>query len=108
MIYIACEDMDFVWKEYQVTLFEEMWARGMPLTEIAKKLRRSVDEVFVLALDRARAGAIQKRKGGIFGHAIEERMMESETNHPSRADGCCENDRTREMGEIQGAEISGL
>lgn len=71
MIYIACEDMDFVWKEYQVALFEEMWVRGMPLTEIAKKLRRSVDEVFVLALDRARAGAIQKRKGGIFGHSIE-------------------------------------
>ena len=71
MIYIACEDMDFVWKKHQVVLFEEMWNRGMPLKDIAKMLRRSVDEVFVLALDRARAGAIQKRKGGIFGHAIE-------------------------------------
>ena len=69
MMYIACEDMNFAWKEHQVVLFEEMWARGVPLTEIAKKLRRSVDETFLLALDRARAGAIQKREGGIYGSA---------------------------------------
>ena len=69
MMYIVCEDMNFAWKEHQVVLFEEMWARGMPLTEIAKKLRRSVDETFLLAMDRARAGAIQKREGGIYGSA---------------------------------------
>lgn len=69
MMYIVCEDMNFAWKEHQVVLFEEMWARGMPLTEIAKKLRRSVDETFLLAMDRARAGAIKKREGGIYGSA---------------------------------------
>lgn len=68
-LYIACEDMDFAWKEHQVVLFEEMWARGVPLAEIAKKLRRSVDETLLLALDRARAGTIQKREGGIYGGA---------------------------------------
>ena len=69
MMYIVCEDMNFAWKEHQVVLFEEMWARGMPLTEIAKKLRRSVDETFLLAMDRARTGAIKKREGGIYGSA---------------------------------------
>jgi hypothetical protein len=68
-MYIACEDMDFVWKEHQVVLFEEMWNRGMHIKDIAKMLRRPVDEVFILALDRARAGAIAKREGGIFGHS---------------------------------------
>ena len=66
-VHIACEDMDFVWKDHQVVLFEEMWNRGMHIKDIAKLLRREVDEVFVLALDRARAGAIKKREGGIFG-----------------------------------------
>ena len=66
-VHIACEDMDFAWKEHQVVLFEEMWRRGVPIADIAKLLRREVDEVFVLALDRARAGAIRKREGGIFG-----------------------------------------
>jgi hypothetical protein len=67
VIYIACEDMDFLWKEHEVVMFEEMWVRGVPITEMAKIFRRSTDEVFLLALDRARAGAIQKRRGGIFG-----------------------------------------
>ncbi len=64
-LYIACEDMDFVWSEREVLRFDKLWNDGMGLMEIAKKLRRDPDEIVVLVLDRARQGFIKRRPSGI-------------------------------------------
>lgn len=65
--YIACEDMDFLWDEWDIYRVDEMWMDGFPITSIAEEMDRDPDEVLVLIIDRARKGQITARKGGILG-----------------------------------------
>lgn len=67
MVYIACEDIDFIWREQDVDEVERMWREGYDIRAIAKVLRRHVDEVTVLIIDRARRGTIKRRPMGVFG-----------------------------------------
>ncbi len=66
-LYIACEDMDLSWYPSEVRQVIEDWEAGVPLWEIAEKLKRDPDEVAVLLIDLARRGAIRKRRGGVYG-----------------------------------------
>ena len=67
MLYIACEDMDFVWRERDVAEVERLWREGYDIRYIAQAVRRNVDEVTVLIMDRVRYGALKRRPTGVFG-----------------------------------------
>jgi hypothetical protein len=67
LIYIACEDLDFVWDEHDLIEFVNDWRNGKSIIEISDKFQREQDECAILILDLARKGLIQKRAGGIFG-----------------------------------------
>lgn len=66
-MYIACEDMDFIWREQDVTEVERLWREGYDIHFIAKAVRRNIDEVVLLIMDRARCGALKRRPTGVFG-----------------------------------------
>ena len=66
-IYLACENMNFIWGEAEVLEFEKLWRAGCGLFEIADKLRRDPDEVALLVIDRSRQLRIKPRLGGIWG-----------------------------------------
>jgi hypothetical protein len=66
-VYIALEDLDFIWDIRQVRELDEMWRRGFSLQYMAEYFDRDPDEVALLLMDRLRRGRIRPRKGGIFG-----------------------------------------
>ncbi|MGO4540353.1 helix-turn-helix domain-containing protein [Paenibacillus sp. 2TAB19] len=66
-LYIACEDMDFVWREQDVTEVERLWEADSGLFRIAHEMRREPDEVAVLIIDLSRQQRIKPRRGGIWG-----------------------------------------
>jgi hypothetical protein len=66
-IYIALEEVDLTWSLGEVMDIREMWNAGVPLTDIARKVKRQPDELALLIFDQAIQGKIQKRDGGIFG-----------------------------------------
>jgi len=65
-VYVACEELDFVWDIQDVREFDLKWRemrkQGMTTLEITKELAeyfgRDQDEVAILAMDRARRGRI--------------------------------------------------
>jgi hypothetical protein len=68
MVYVALEDMNFIWDARDVEQFDHMWREGLSLIDIARALDRDPDEVALLVMDRARKGRVQSRRGGIFGN----------------------------------------
>lgn len=67
MVYIACEDLDFIWREQDVAKVERLWREGYDIRFIANAVRRKVDEVAILIMDRARCGVLKLRPTGVFG-----------------------------------------
>lgn len=67
MVYLALEELNFIWKEEQVLEFESMWRNNKTLKEISVYFKRPPDEILLLALDRAKTGDIKRRKGGLIG-----------------------------------------
>ncbi|RKN86777.1 hypothetical protein [Paenibacillus ginsengarvi] len=59
-IYIACEDMEFVWRQTEINVFKQLWADGSNCLDIAKKLDRDPDEVALLIMDLGRKGLIPR------------------------------------------------
>lgn len=74
-IYIACEDMDFTWRQEELRRFEKMWIQSMPIEEIATELNRDVDEVAVLVIDFGRQGKIQEGKPMFNPHSLPRKPM---------------------------------
>lgn len=66
-LYIACEELNFVWDEKEVIEIDRMWNTGASVWDIAKDIKRPADEVSILILDRARRGFIKNRIGGAIG-----------------------------------------
>lgn len=66
-IYIACEDLDFLWDEEQILEVIAMWNMGIPIEYIASSFGREVDEAALLIFDLCRQGKIKPRPGGVFG-----------------------------------------
>lgn len=78
-IYVACEEVDMIWDEKDVSAFDDMWNQGLDIFVIADSFDRDPDEVVLLVLDRARKGHIKcetKQPGG---------EQFDETRHPANA-----------------------
>lgn len=65
--YIACEQMNFIWSLPDVWAIDDMWRKGVSLVEMAQKIDRDPDEVFILLMDRIRTNKLHARPGGMFG-----------------------------------------
>lgn len=70
MIYIACEELNFIWRPEDVITVDRMWQEGMDIRDIAKAFDRDVDEVAILIMDRVRLGRLGPRKNGVFGRRM--------------------------------------
>lgn len=61
-IYIACEDMDLIWDEKEVSQFVALWNCGKDILSIAEHFNRDPDEIGLLVIDQARKGFIEPRQ----------------------------------------------
>lgn len=66
-IYVALEDIDFIWSEKEVKKFRMMWDSDFPVEKIAERLKRSIDDVAMLVYDQALRRKIKPRDGGLMG-----------------------------------------
>lgn len=67
LIYIACEDFNFIWDEHHLTSVIDKWNQGVSVFKMADELNRDVDELAVLLIDLSKKGAITSRQGGLDG-----------------------------------------
>ena len=63
-IYIACEEMDFIWAESDLMMFRHLWNKGESILDIAAYFKRDPDEVGLLIIDQARQDLIKPRRDG--------------------------------------------
>lgn len=70
MKHVACEELNFIWAENEVSEFEQLWREGRTLLELARYFKRRQEEVLLLALDRAMFGKIKPRNGGLIGEKM--------------------------------------
>ncbi|MED0670572.1 hypothetical protein P4S95_10205 [Aneurinibacillus aneurinilyticus] len=66
-VYIACEDLDFLWDEEQILEVIAMWNIGIPIGHIASNFDREVDETALLIFDLCRQRKIEPRPNGVWG-----------------------------------------
>lgn len=69
---VVLEDLDFVWRENEVTEVVAMWRSGIPIDLIASNFGRDIDEVGLLVMHLRRQGIIRKRKGGAYGRVLDD------------------------------------
>lgn len=50
-VIIVLEELNFVWKSEIVEEVKVMWGNGQPLASIAKAVKRSNNETFLLLMD---------------------------------------------------------
>ncbi|QDY81904.1 hypothetical protein FQU75_00010 [Paenibacillus polymyxa] len=61
-LYVACEEMDFIWPMDDLAEFRDMWRKGCGIEEIREHFgRQSWQEVIIIALDQLRCGYIKSR-----------------------------------------------
>lgn len=51
-VYIALEEVNFIWNEDDIELFKNLWMQQLGIEEIANKLRRHQIEIATLLLDQ--------------------------------------------------------
>ncbi|MFE4203866.1 hypothetical protein [Aneurinibacillus aneurinilyticus] len=66
-VYIACEDLDFLWDEEQIPEVIAMWNMGIPIEYIANTFGCEVDEAALLIFDLCRQRKIDPRPNGVWG-----------------------------------------
>lgn len=66
-IYVALEEYDFTWDEFELIDFIRMWKEGLPLKDIAEHFKRKPIECVLLVMDLAERGKIRPRIHGLFG-----------------------------------------
>ena len=66
-LYIALEELDFSWRESEIADVVTMWTEGYHIADIAKKLSRKSEEVFVMLMDLAMRDKIEYRIGSVRG-----------------------------------------
>jgi len=64
---IALDDLDFSWFIDEIDKVKRLWKYGWHIADIAKQMRRDIDEVAILIMHLSRRGEIKRRKGGVFG-----------------------------------------
>lgn len=60
-IYLALEDLNFVWCESEVSGVIQLWEDGLNIWDIAAEMERDPDEVTILIMDLARKERITPR-----------------------------------------------
>lgn len=58
-IYIACEEVNMIWSENEVSDFQKLWKEGRSIQQIAAHFKRDPDEIGLLVIDQARKGHIK-------------------------------------------------
>lgn len=66
-MYIACEEMNFMWTNEEVKAMTEMWDAGISVVDMANYFKRTPEETLLLIIDRNKKGRLKTRKRGIFG-----------------------------------------
>lgn len=66
---IALDGLDFSWDPKAVEKVKKLWSDGRHISDIAKTVRRDIDEVALLVMHLARKKQIKPRNGGCFGVA---------------------------------------
>jgi hypothetical protein len=66
-IYIALEQVDFIWSEDDLPRIREAWKEGMSIQHMSKYFKRKPLEVFLIVLDQIEHGYLVKREGGVYG-----------------------------------------
>lgn len=69
-MYIACEELNFLWGEKQVEVAVELWKSGYSVVQMAKELKRTQAEVVILILDLSMQKRIKQRLGGLWGSVV--------------------------------------
>lgn len=60
-IYLALEELNFVWCEAEVSQVIDLWEQGLNIWDISKAMKRDPDEVTILIMDLARKERIIPR-----------------------------------------------
>ncbi|MCX4077529.1 hypothetical protein OQZ55_15130 [Bacillus subtilis] len=66
-VYIPFLEKNFVWNDWGVKRFREMWGANESIICISKQLNRDIDEVLFLVMDQANRDFIQPRMNGLLG-----------------------------------------
>ena len=62
-LYLACQNMELGWYKEEIDIVNKAWKDGLPLWEIASKLKRPEEEVLILLIDIKP----NLRKGWVYG-----------------------------------------
>lgn len=65
-LYLAGQDLDFSWYEWQIQAVIEDFAAGYPVMEIAERLGKDYREILYMIIDQAHFGKLEPREGGVF------------------------------------------
>lgn len=65
-LYFACERYDLTFTKEEVKQVKTDYKKGIPLLDIAEKLKRDQVEIAILLIDLAEKGKITPRPSGIF------------------------------------------
>lgn len=63
-VYLACEELDFVWDIRDISQVIQLWNSGNHIYEIAEEVQRETDEVAILLIDLRRKGKVRTRESG--------------------------------------------
>ncbi|HJV46616.1 MAG TPA: helix-turn-helix domain containing protein [Bacillota bacterium] len=66
-VYVALEELNFVWDEVEIDQVKKLWRQGTPIDEIAEVMDRDIDEIGILIIDQCRKNKIKQRPGGLWG-----------------------------------------
>ncbi|MEC1268973.1 hypothetical protein P9C27_10550 [Bacillus vallismortis] len=66
-VYIPFIEKNFVWNDWEIKRFRDMWEADDSIIWISKQLNRDIDEVLFLIIDQAGKGFIDPRKNGLLG-----------------------------------------
>lgn len=58
-MYIACEELNFMWTKNEVRKTRRMLNDGYKIQEMAEELKRDIDEVAILIIDLGRGVRIE-------------------------------------------------
>lgn len=64
--YTPLESINWEWTIGEVAQFDYLWKEGHAIENIASYLKKEVDDIAIIAFDRARKGKIKPRKNGVF------------------------------------------
>lgn len=62
------KNVKWIWEEWELIRFREMWNDGAGLNTIAKDLKTNQRSVSLLIQEQAEDGYIKQRRSGLYGY----------------------------------------